>query len=274
MKNQKNQKPQKKSSAMPFVIIGLVLVVVVGVMALGTGLIGAGWWVASTGKGNANSTSTASSARPANQSGQRPAPANAPIGAPLGVNMMGSSTAAVTVEEFADYQCGACSSTHPVMKALQSAYAGNRNFRFVFRHYPLSIPGHDKAYNAAVATEAAGLQGKFWQMQDLLFRNQAAWTANPNYLQMWEEYATSIGMDLARFKADMDGSATKNRVEADLARGRGLGVSSTPTVYINGQMVPFANVNIVSLRQAVDAAIQQASSAQAANTSAPPANTK
>src|SRR5688500_2961892 len=104
MKNQKNQKPQKKSSALPFVIIGVVLVVVLGVVALGTGLIGAGWWAASTGKGNTNSASTA---RPANQTGQRPAaPTNAPIGAPLGVNMMGSSTAAVTVEEFADYQCG------------------------------------------------------------------------------------------------------------------------------------------------------------------------
>lgn len=267
MKNQKNQKPQKKSSSLPFVIIGVVLIAVVGVVALGTGLIGAGWWAASTGKGNTNSASTSSSARPANQAAQRPpAPTNAPVGAPLGVNMMGSSTAAVTVEEFADYQCGACATTHPIIKELQAAYAGNKNFRFVFRHYPLAIPGHDKAYNAAVATEAAGLQGKFWQMQDLLFRNQAAWTGNSGYLQMWEEYATSIGMDVARFKADMDGSITKQRVDADLTRGRGLGVSSTPTVYINGQMVPFANVNIVSLRQAVDAAIQQASSAQAANT--------
>ncbi len=243
------------------VIIGIVLVAVVGVVALGTGLIGAGWWAASTGKGNANSASTASTARPANQAAQRPAPANAPVGAPLGVNMMGSSTAAVTVEEFADYQCGACASTHPVMKELQAAYAGNKNFRFVFRHYPLSIPGHDKAYNAAVATEAAGMQGKFWQMQDHLFKNQSAWTQNPNYLQMWEEYAASIGIDVERFKTDMAGSVTKQRVDADLSRGRGLGVSSTPTVYINGQMVPFANVNIVSLRQAVDAAIQQATSA-------------
>jgi protein-disulfide isomerase len=272
MKNQKNQKPQKKSSALPLAIIGVVLIAVIGVVALGTGLIGAGWW-ASTGKGTTNSASTASS-RPADQPSQRPAPTNAPVGAPLGVNMMGSSTAAVTVEEFADYQCGACALTHPVMKQLQAAYAGNKNFRFVFRHFPLTIPGHDKAYYAAAATEAAGLQGKFWQMQDLLFRNQAAWTGNSNYLQMWEEYATSIGMDAARFKADMDGSITRQRVDADLARGRGLGVSSTPTVYINGQMVPFANVNIVSLRQAVDAAIQQASSAQTANTSAAPANAK
>lgn len=260
MKNQKNQKPQKKSSALPFVIIGVVLIAVVGVVALGTGLIGAGWWLASS-----SSTASNSAARPNTPATQRPAPANAPMGAPLGVNTMGSSTAVVTVEEFADYQCGACATAHPIMKDLQAAYAGNKNFRFVFRHYPLSIPGHDKAFNAAIATEAAGLQGQFWRMQDLLFRNQAAWTANPNYLQMWEEYAASIGMDVERFKADMAGSITKQRVDADLLRGRGLAVSSTPTVYINGQMIPYANVNLVSLRQAVDAAIQQASSAQAAN---------
>jgi protein-disulfide isomerase len=263
----KNQKPQKKSNALPFVIIGVVLIAVVGVVALGTGLIGAGWWLSSSGAGNTNSA-----ARPADQPAQRPAPVNAPAGAPLGVNTMGSSTATVTVEEFADYQCGACASTHPVMKELQSAYAGNKNFRFVFRHFPLAIPAHDKSPQAAAATEAAGLQGKFWQMQDLLFRNQAAWTTNPNYLQIWEEYATSIGMDVARFRADMDSPATRDRVQQDMARGRGLGVTSTPSVFINGQMVPFANVNIASLRQAVDAAIQRA--ATTPSNSAAPTNSR
>jgi protein-disulfide isomerase len=268
-KNQKNQTPQKKSSALPYVIIGVVLVAVLGVVALGTGLIGAGWWLTSSNTSTSPATSTP---RPNTPATQKPAPANAPIGAPLGVNMMGSSTAAVTVEEFADYQCGACASTHPIMKELQSAYAGNKNFRFVYRHFPLSIPGHDKSYNASVATEAAGMQGKFWQMQDLLFRNQAAWTANPNYLQVWEEYATSIGLEVERFKTDMAGSITKQRVDADMARGRGLGVSSTPTVYVNGQMVPFASVNIAQLKQAVDAAIQNAASSSATNTTAAPAN--
>jgi Protein-disulfide isomerase len=270
-KNLKNQTPQKKSSTLPFVIIGVVLIAVVGVVALGTGLIGAGWWLASS---NTSSTIGNSAARPNTTATQKPAVTNAPVGAPLGVNMLGSSTAAVTVEEFADYQCGACASTHPVMKELQSAYAGNKNFRFVFRHYPLAIPGHDKSPKAAAATEAAGLQGKFWQMQDLLFRNQAAWSTNPNYLQLWEEYAASIGMDVARFKADMDAPGPRSRVEADMARGRGLGVSSTPTVYINGQMVPFASMNIASLRQAVDAAIQQAASAPAATNSTAPATNK
>jgi protein-disulfide isomerase len=255
-----NKKNQKKGSNLPYVIIGLVLVVLVGVIALGTGIIGAGWWVMSRDSSSTASTSTTNNR---NQQAQRN-PANAPPGAPLGVNVLGSPTAVVTVEEFADYQCGACAATHPVMKEIQSAYAGNPNFKFVFRHFPLSIPAHAKAYDAALATESAGMQGKYWQMQDLLFRNQSAWSQNPDHMQMWEGYASSIGVDVTRFKADMGGMAAKQRVDADLARGRGLGVNSTPTVLINGQMVPPAEVNVMALRRNIDAAIQQATAGQAA----------
>ncbi len=249
MKQQKN-----KSNFLPFVIIGVVLIAVVGVVAVGTGLVGAGLWFSTK-------TTSTSPTDPANRQANTPRrdPASAPPGAALGVNTLGPATAVVTVEEFADYQCGACAIAHPVMKELKSAYAGNRHFRFIFRHYPLALPAHDKAYNAAVATEAAGLQGKFWQFQDLLFRNQSAWTSNPGYLQMWEGYASSIGMDVERFKADMGGSIAKQRVDADLMRGRGLGVSSTPTVYVNGEPVP---ANISALRVAVDAAIQKGTAGQ------------
>ncbi len=243
---------------MPLLIIGLVFVAAV---------IGA-IYLYNSGSGSATS-STASS----NSTAARPTPnmANAPAGAPVGVNMLGSQTAAVTVEEFADYQCGGCAAVHPVMKELASAYAGNRNFRFIYRHYPLAIPAHDKSYEASVATEAAGLQGKFWQMQDQLFRNQAAWTANQNYRQIWSEYATNLGMDVQRFQADIAGIQTKNRVDADIQRGRALGVSSTPTVFVNGKPVPFSELNIASLRRIVDAEIASVASAQQSN-AAPAAN--
>lgn len=237
---------------MPLLIIGLVFV---------AAIIGA-IYLYNSGSGS-GTTSTASS----NSTAARPTPnmANAPAGAPVGVNMLGSQTAAVTVEEFADYQCGGCAAVHPVMKELASAYAGNRNFRFIYRHYPLAIPAHDKSYEASAATEAAGLQGKFWQMQDQLFRNQAAWTANPNYRQIWSEYASNLGMDVQRFQADIAGIQTKNRVDADIQRGRALGVSSTPTVFVNGKPVPFSELNIASLRRIVDAEIASVASAQQSN---------
>ncbi len=237
---------------MPLLIIGLVFVAAV---------IGAIYFYNS---GTSSPATTASS----NSTAARPTPnmANAPAGAPIGVNMLGSQTAAVTVEEFADYQCGGCAAVHPVMKELASAYAGNRNFRFIYRHYPLAIPAHDKSFEASAATEAAGLQGKFWQMQDQLFRNQAAWTANPNYRQIWSEYATNLGMDVQRFQADLAGIQTKNRVDADIQRGRALGVSSTPTVFVNGKPVPFSELNnIASLRRIVDAEIAAVAATQQSN---------
>ncbi|MBX3289082.1 MAG: DsbA family protein [Acidobacteria bacterium] len=241
-------KEKKSQSGMPLALIVIVLLVVVI----------SGVWLY-----NSSSTTTTPAANQANQA--KPTAVNIPPGASLGVNMIGSPDAAVTIEEFADYQCGACASVHPVLKELQGVYAGNKNFRFVFRHYPLGIAGHDKSFEASVATEAAGLQGKFWQMQDKLFTNQQAWTSNPNYRQMWVEYAGAVGMDVERFKTDIAGIQTKERVEQDMQRGRAMAISSTPTVLINGNPVPFNQLNITTLRQLVDAEIQKATAAKAAS---------
>ena len=245
----KNEKKKQKHSGLPLSIIALVFIIVV---------IGGIWFYNSSRPRTATTSNTAST--PASTAAPRDM-ANAPLGAPLGINMIGSPDAAVTVEEFADFQCGACASVHPMMKELQSNYAGNRNFRFIFRHFPLT--GHDKAFDAAVANEAAGLQGKFWQMQDQLFRNQGAWASDPNYRDRWAEYAGNIGLDVQKFKSDIAGMQTKQRVELDLARARALGVSSTPTVFINGQSVPYPQMTPDSMRRLVDAEIQKAASAPA-----------
>lgn len=260
MTEKNNQsKKAKKNSGLPLSIIAIAFVVVV---------LGGIWLYNTSSKPrtatDANRAGVTNAARP------QTAPMNAPSGAAVGVNMLGSPTAAVTVEEFADYQCGACASVHPVMKELQSAYAGNKNFRFIFRHYPLQIAGHDKSYDAAAATEAAGLQGKFWQMQDQLFRNQGTWTGNPNYRELWAQYATNLGMDVEKFKSDLAGLQTKERVNQDISRGRALGITSTPTVFINGQAVPYQEINIASLRRLIDAEIQNA----AAPPPAAPSNAK
>jgi protein-disulfide isomerase len=159
------------------------------------------------------------------------------------------------------------------LKQIQSTY-GSR-IRFIFRNFPLGIPAHDKAYEAAVAAEAAGMQDrtKFWAMQNLLFENQGAWTSNPNYRQMWEGYAQQIGLDVEKFKADMAGRETKARVDADLARGRALSVDSTPTILVNGKNIPLQQITEAGLRQVIDAEIQNAMKTSApANGSAAPAS--
>jgi len=251
-----NQK--KKNSTLPIAIIGIVLVV---------GLIGA-WAMFSNSKTPGTNTQTANG----NTKKTPVSTAVAPAGA-TPPNMAGSPTALVTIEEFADFQCPTCASTHPVMNEIKSVY-GSR-IKFIFRNYPLAIPAHDKSYEAAVAAEAAGVQGKFWDMQNLLFTNQQAWTANPNYKQIWNEYAQKLGIDVDKFQSDMAGLGAKSRVDEDLKRGRGLNVNSTPTIFVNGVSVEAKDFNVNSLRQIIDGELQKATAAgqaPAANAAAPAAS--
>ncbi|MFT3744039.1 MAG: thioredoxin domain-containing protein [Pyrinomonadaceae bacterium] len=196
-------------------------------------------------------------------------PPNAPPGASP-PNMAGSATAAVTLEEFADFQCGSCAAAHPVMNEIKSLY-GSR-IKFVYRNNPLAIPAHDKAYEASVAAEAAGLQGKFWDMQNLLFTNQQAWTAAPTYKTMWKDYATKIGIDVAKWENDIAGIAAKGRVDADLARGKAIGVNSTPTLYINGTAVPYSEMSVPKLKTIIDGELAKSTGAKEEPAAAPAAN--
>ncbi|HEX3101059.1 MAG TPA: thioredoxin domain-containing protein, partial [Pyrinomonadaceae bacterium] len=184
-------------------------------------------------------------------------PANAPNGAEP-PNLAGGPTAAVTLEEFADYQCPTCGAKYPVFDEIKSTY-GNR-VRFIFRNYPL--PQHDKSYAAAVAAEAAGLQGKFWEMHGALFSNQQAWTASPTYKDIWKGYAQKIGLNVDKWETDMAGTAAKLRVDADVARVKAVGVGSTPTLYMNGRQVAFPDLTVEQLKHLIDAELQKAAPAQ------------
>ena len=257
-------KQTKKSSIAPLVIIIGVLAMAVGGFAM----------LYSTSKSPATTSNSANGARNTAANAARPqnsVPANAPPGAAVGINTLGLPTAKVTVEEFADFQCPTCATVHPVLKELQSIFAGNNNVRFIFRHFPLTNI-HDKAYDAATATEAAGMQGgpKFWAMMDQLMTNQQSWANNPNYRELWKGYAEKIGLDVAKWQDDMAGMAARGRIDLDVQRARGVGVSSTPSVYINGRSIPLSDMNVPTMRQLIEAEIANASSAS--NTSAPPVN--
>jgi protein-disulfide isomerase len=236
----------------PAVIIVIVLALTVGGMA----------YLYSTSKPPTNvASNTNGTNRPANASStprSQSIPANAPPGA-APVYAKGDPTAVVTIEEFADFQCPTCASVNPAMKEIQAAFAGNKNVRFIFRHLPLTQI-HDKTMDASSAVEAAGMQGqpKFWSMMDLMLTNQQEWASSPNYRELWRGYAERIGLDVPRWEADASGMAVRGRIDLDTARARAIGVSSTPTVYLNGSPVPLADLNIATMRPMIEAAIADA----------------
>ena len=184
---------------------------------------------------------------------------------------LGAPNAPVTLEEFADFQCPTCAAMHPKVQELRAAY-GDR-LRIIYRNFPLKIPAHDKNYEAAVAAEAAGLQGKFWDMQNLLFTNQQTWSIAPTYRQIFEDYAQKLGLDVEKFKTDMAGLVTKNRVDADLQRANSLGLNSTPSFFINGNPVKLDDLNVEGMKRMIDAELQKAQSGNQPAQTAAPANT-
>jgi len=138
----------------------------------------------------------------------------------------GHEDAPVTLLEYGDYQCPYCGVAHPVIKRLQKSLG--KKLRFVFRNFPLTH-AHPYALLAAQAAEAAGLQGKFWEMHDLIFENQEQ--LEPEILPAW---AHQIRLDVNQFaKAVSEGKVTK-RIEEDYASGLESGVDGTPSFFING----------------------------------------
>jgi len=141
-------------------------------------------------------------------------------------HVMGDHKAAVELLEYGDYQCPYCGQAYPIIKAVQKKLKGE--LRFVFRNFPLSEV-HPYAFNAAVAAEAAALQGKFWEMHDVIYEHQNRLTSEALF-----GYAQKIGLDVERFKEDIQKESLSKRVEGDFESGVRSGVNGTPGLFING----------------------------------------
>ena len=164
-------------------------------------------------------------------------------------HVLGDSKAPVTFEEFGDFQCPPCGLLHPVLKTMEHEF-GPR-LRIIFREFPL-VPTHQYAMAAARSAEAAGMQGKFWEMHDLLYDNQKSWSNAFDVRPIFEGYATKIGLDLEKFKRDLSSQTVAQRIQQDGKRGQSLGVNGTPTVFMNGREVPFESLVPDKLRVLVD----------------------
>ncbi len=152
---------------------------------------------------------------------------NAVYKVPVGTSATkGSPDALITIVEFSEFQCPFCSRVLPTIKQINDTY-GNK-VRVVFKHNPL--PFHKDAPMASQAAMAAGEQGKFWEMHDLLFDNNKALSRAD-----LEKYASQIGLNMAKFKAYLDGEKGKTQIESDQTLARSLGASGTPTFFINGR---------------------------------------
>jgi len=157
---------------------------------------------------------------------------------------IGPKDAAVYLVEFSDYQCPACGQFYTVVKELTDTYKDR--LLFVYRNYPLPI--HEMAIPAAYAAEAAALQGKYWEMHDALFTNQAALSE-----KMISSLAQDMGLRMEDFTKDMQSDGVKKIVTDDIALGDSIGINATPTFYLNGVKLNLTTLN--DLKVAVTNAI-------------------
>jgi protein-disulfide isomerase len=154
----------------------------------------------------------------------------------------------IMLEEFGDYQCPPCGNLHPVLKTIKEEF-GDR-IQFVFHHFPL-IQIHPHAVSASQAAVAAGFQGRFWEMHDLIYKNQSAWSGAADAQPYFLSYARQLGIDVSRFMNDAANPRTIAIIQSDLQRGQSLGVNSTPTLFIDGREVPFKNLTLDYLRNEI-----------------------
>lgn len=169
---------------------------------------------------------------------------------------IGTSPKGVTLQEFGDFQCPYCGQYFPVIKQVQEKYKDQVVFQF--SHFPITT-AHPNAFAAARASEAAAKQNKFWEMHDLLYGNQQQWSSLSDPSDAFEAYAKSLGLNVAQFTKDSASSSANDFINADTAAATKLGVTGTPTFYLNGKKINVTQ-DVDSFSKQIDAALAKSSS--------------
>lgn len=225
---------------LPFIIILAVLGVA----------LGGAWYMTRTHP--SSSSSSGSQTTPSAPGSQvKPTPVAVRTGVPGAEppHTMGPPNAPVRLEEFGDFECPPCGAFHPILKEMKEQFGDK--LHITFREFPLTQT-HPHALAAASAAEAAGLQGKFWEMHGLIFDHQKDWKGQFDVRPVFEGYAKQIGLDVERFKRDVESDRVEQRIFLDGKRGHSMGVGSTPTVFMNGREVPFEELAPERLRVLIE----------------------
>ena len=223
---------------LPFIIILAVL---------GIALVSAWYFTRSTPA----STTTAGSQQPqpsattAPQTDSNQPAVNKGVPGAEPAHVLGPANAPAKLEEFGDFECPPCGMFHPILIEMHKEFGDN--LQITFREFPL-VPTHQHALAAASAAEAAGMQGKFWEMHDLLYERQNDWKKQFDVRPVFEGYAKEIGIDVDRYNRDVASDYVAQRIFLDGKRGHALGVTGTPTVFLNGREVPFQSLPAEQLR--------------------------
>jgi len=168
-------------------------------------------------------------------------------------HMTGLKTAKVTLVEFGDYECPACKAAEPVIEQILAVYQTNPNFNFVFRNFPLTEI-HPYAEISAEASEAAAAQGKYWEMNKVLYQKQEEWVG-AQAQQHLEQYASDLGLDLTKFKQALSDKTFSEIVQTDRSDGDTLKVNGTPTFFLNGKVI-VGGPTFDNLKSQIDAALK------------------
>ncbi|MEO6870806.1 MAG: thioredoxin domain-containing protein [Chthoniobacterales bacterium] len=145
-------------------------------------------------------------------------------------HVRGPANAPVTIEIYGDFQCPACGIATKNLDEVAKDYDGK--IRMIFHEFPLAMHAH--AVEAAMAAEAAGVQGQFWPMHDMLYQYQSIWSKSTNPARFFVTYAQSLGMNPDQFESDQHSDVLKGRIMTQGDAGVKRGVKNTPTIFING----------------------------------------
>jgi protein-disulfide isomerase len=170
-------------------------------------------------------------------------------------HVRGSASAPITLEEFGDFECGACGSYYPELKKIEVEYGDK--LKVIFRELPL-VTMHQHALLSAQAAEAAGLQGKFWEMHDKLYENQTTWTKAQDLVPVFVDYAKQIGINPDQFMKDLNGEKVAARIFQDGKRAHSFGLKGTPSFFVNGKEATGDQWKPEGLRQMINSALQAA----------------